>query len=82
MGNSKIGKIFQLFFFHRQYFHCCFATYGCLSLRLQVYKILSGKRDTIVAPVLTISDTSVTRGNKYKLYKYSFCHVWKFSFTC
>jgi len=34
---------------------------------MQVYKILSGKHDTVVAPVLTVSDTSVTRGNKYKL---------------
>jgi len=36
---------------------------------IQVYKILSGKYDTTVAPILTVSDTSVTRGNKYKLYR-------------
>jgi len=49
---------------------------------IEVYKILSGKYDSNVAPVLITND-SVTRGNKYKLFKHSFCHdIRKFSFTC
>ena len=49
---------------------------------IEVYKILSGKYDSDVAPVLITND-SVTRGNKYKLFKHSFRHdIRKFSFTC
>ena len=44
--------------------------------------ILSGKYDSNVAPVLITND-SVTRGNKYKLFKHSFRHdIRKLSFTC
>jgi len=38
---------------------------------IEVYKILSGKYDSYVAPVLITNDT-VTRGNEYKLFKHSF----------
>ena len=49
---------------------------------IEVYKILSGKYDSDVAPVLITND-SVTRGNKYILLKHSFRHdIRKFSFTC
>ena len=49
---------------------------------IEVYKIINQKYDCAVAPKLIFNPSSVTRGNKYRLFKHR-CHydLRKFSFT-